>query len=124
VKYELRRDQSIDTPELRMRLIYTTITVTEAMTAIIRPITTRGIGATLSRSTKAIVSPEQTSLEIAKKVEKTSAPLDLYGRKTTSETTIKPSRITTRMIWASPLFFPAEIKIAFRKDATRNGVEK
>lgn len=56
-----------------------------------------GDGATFSRSINDIIRPAQTSLTIAKKVENTSPPLFLYGRKIKSDATTAPSMMTIAM---------------------------
>lgn len=111
-------------PECRTRLIAVTMTEIENMTAMTRPMATRGIGATFSRSINAIMRPLQTSLMIAKKVENTSPPLVVYGRRIKWDAVVAPSIMTMAMIWASPLPFAKAMNKAFKEDAIRRMMKK
>jgi hypothetical protein len=109
--------QSCSILDCAIILMKLTITAAENIAAMTRPMTTRGMGASSSRSTNAMVRVVHRSRALAKNIKNTSPPLVVHGRRIRQAMTVTPSKMVIKIICTSPLPFANEMQIALQKEA-------
>ena len=94
-------------------------TATAKMTALITPITTRGMGERLTVWTNAMSSPEQTMRTIARYPCRMSARRVRKGFANTSERKNRTSMMRKTIAYPSPSAWPNAITMAFTISVSR-----